>query len=309
MSPHRPGPAFRLAARITLVAACHAAVLGGPLAGAGVGERTALAQPPKGKSTTTTLIQRGSALFDDQAYEESIQTLSAALVRPGASEAEKIEVYRLLAYNFIILKRPDEADASVRGILVVDESFSLPPTESPRFRDFFAAAKRKWVEEGKPGKAAVGNAPALEKTIKMTHSSPPEIPAGSSVKLTGTLDDPDGRVRGVQLAYRTGASGKFLTVAATYTLGEFRATLPGTAVKPPLIEYYLTATDKGGLPLISRGDAATPLRIVVPNEGGAVRSPFLWVPVGLTVAGGAVLAAFFLTRSKGGSTVTVGVRE
>jgi len=305
MSPHRPGPAFRLAARITLAAACHAAVLGGPVA-----QRSALAQPPaKGKSVTTTLIQRGSALFDDQAYEESIQTLSAALVRPGASEVEKIELYRLLAYNFIILKRPDEADASVRGILVVDESFSLPPTESPRFRDFFAAAKRKWVDEGKPGKAAVGNAPALEKPIKMTHTSPPEIPAGSAIKLSGTLEDPDSRVRGVQLAYRTGASGKFITGAATYTLGEFRATIPGLAVKPPLMEYYLTATDKGGLPLSSRGDAATPLRIVVPNEGGAVRSPFLWVPVGLTVAGGAVLAAFFLTRSKGGASVTVGVRE
>ena len=122
MSPHRPGPGYRLAARITLAAACHAAVVGGPVG-------LALAQPPaKGKSVTTTLIQRGSAQFDDQAYEESIQTLSAALVRPGASDAEKIETYRLLAYNFIILKRPDEADASVRGILVVDEGFWLPPT-------------------------------------------------------------------------------------------------------------------------------------------------------------------------------------
>ena len=40
--------------------------------------------------TTTTLIQRGGALFEDQQYEESIQTLSAALLRPGSSEAEKI---------------------------------------------------------------------------------------------------------------------------------------------------------------------------------------------------------------------------
>jgi len=39
-------------------------------------------------ASTTALIQRGSALFDDQQYEESIQTLSAALVRPGTSQQD-----------------------------------------------------------------------------------------------------------------------------------------------------------------------------------------------------------------------------
>ena len=297
MSPLRSRPRF--AARMAIVAACHAAVLGGP-AGA------ALAQG--GKSVTTTLIQRGSALFDDQQYEESIQTLSAALVRPGASDKEKIETYRLLAYNFIILKRAEEADAAVRGIFVIEEGFALPPSESPRFREFFASAKKKWVDEGKPGKV-VGVAPAAEKPIKMTHTSPPQVPSGTQLKLTGAIEDPDGRVRGVQLAYRTGAKGKFVTVAASYTLGEFRATIPGLSVKPPLVEYYITGVDKGGLPLASRGDAATPLRVVVPNENRVLTSPALWVPVGVAVVGGAVATAFLLTRSRGTSTVTVGVRE
>jgi hypothetical protein len=289
----------RFAARLAIVAACHAAVLGGP-AGA------AFAQG--GKSVTTTLIQRGSAQFDDQAYEESIQTLSAALVRPGATDKERIEIYRLLANNFITLKRADEADAAVRGIFVLDESFALPPTESPRFRDFFTAAKRKWVEEGKPGKSA-GNAPPVEKPIKMAHTSPAQVPASTQIKLTGTIEDPDGRVRGVILAYRTGAKGKFNQVAATYAMGEFRASIPTTAVKPPLIEYYLTGVDKGGLPVTSRGDAATPLRVVVPEERSIASSPALWVPLGLAVVGGAVATAILLSRSKGTSTVTVGVRE
>jgi hypothetical protein len=288
-----------LAARLALVAACHAAILGGP-AGA------AFAQG--GKSPTTTLIQRGSAQFDDQAYEESIQTLSAALVRPGATDKEKIETYRLLAYNFIILKRAEEADAAVRGILVLDEAFALPPSESPRFRDFFATSKRTWMEEGKPGKAA-GNAAPVEKPIKMAHASPAQVPASTQIKLTGQIEDPDGRVRGVQLAYRTGAKGKFVLVAATYAMGEFRATIPTAAVKPPLIEYYITGVDKGGLPVTSRGDAATPLRVVVPEERSVASSPALWVPLGLAVVGGAVATAILLTRSRGTSTVMVGVRE
>ncbi len=260
--------------------------------------------------TTTTLIQRGGALFEDQQYEESIQTLSAALLRPGSSEAEKVETYRLLAYNYIILKRTEEADAAVRGLLVLDEKFALPPTESPRFRDFFDATRKKWTDEGKPGKAAVGLAAAQEKPIRMEHASPAQTPAGATFKLIGTITDPDARVRGVQLAYRTGSTGKFITVSGTYSLGQFRTQIPGLAVKPPLIEYYLQAVDKSGLPLTSRGDAAAPLRVVVPG-GGVLTSPFFWVPVGVVVAGGAVLTAFFLTKTSAPTTssVTIGVKE
>jgi hypothetical protein len=292
-----------LSARLALAAACHTAILAGP------GDAS-FAQP-SAKSPTTQLIQRGSALFEDQQYEESMQMLLAALVRPGSTDVEKTEIYRLLAYNYIILKHPDEADAAVRHVLVIDEGFALPPTESPRFRDFFANVKRKWVEEGKPGKPTSA-APVVEKPIRMQHTSPPEVPAGVTIKLTGTVEDPDNRVRGVQLAYRPGAKAPWVTVAASYTLGEFRTNIPGTAVKPPLVEYYVAAVDKNGLPLMSRGDAALPLRIVVPREGGVLTSPALWVPLGLAVVGGAVAAAiFFGTRSKSSptSTVMVGVHE
>jgi tetratricopeptide (TPR) repeat protein len=296
MPPLRSARLGRVAAPILVAAACALA-----------GEAPVSAQ---GK-TTTTLIQRGGALFEDQQYEESIQTLSAALLRPGSSEAEKIETYRLLAYNYIILKRTEEADAAVRGLLVLNEKFALPPTESPRFRDFFDATRKKWTDEGQPGKSAVGLPAAQEKAIRMEHASPAQTPAGATFKLTGSITDPDARVRGVQLAYRTGSTGKFITVAGTYSLGQFRTQIPGLAVKPPLIEYYLQAVDKSGLPLTSRGDAAAPLRVVVPGGGGVLTSPFFWVPVGLAVAGGAVLSAFFLTKSSSSSTstVTIGVKE
>ncbi len=86
-------------------------------------------------------------------------------------------------------------------------------------------------------------------------------------------------------------------------------------MKSPLVEYYVSAIDKGGLPLTSRGDAGNPLRVVVPREGGILASPALWVPIGLAVAGGAAVGIFFLVRSKSQSTgatqttVTVGVHE
>jgi hypothetical protein len=267
------------------------------------------------KSPVTTLIQRAAELFDDQAYEESMQTLSAALLRPGASTKEKIEIYRLLAYNFITLKRTEEADAAVRGLLALDESFSLPTTESPRFRDFFEATKKKWVEEGKPGKAGAtedGGTPKAEEQIKITHTSPAEVPPGTQIKLTGTIDDTKSRVRGVQLYYRAGAKGKFVIVAGTYTLGKFTAQIPAKDVKSPLVEYYLEAVDNGGLPVASRGDAAAPLRIVVPEpqKSSIFASPAFWVPVGVVVVGVAVgvPVGVALLSQKNTATVKVGVK-
>jgi hypothetical protein len=264
------------------------------------------------QGSAAALIQRGGELFEDQRYEESIQTLSAALVRPGLSKQERIEIYRLLAYNFITIKRVDEADSAVRGLLVLDEAFTLPPTESPRFREFFDATRQKWEAEGKPGKVVEGTPPPPEKPVRIFHSSPAQAQMDSAVKLTGTIGDEGGRVKGVQLAYRTGTRGRFVTVPVTYTLGKFRAQIPATSVKPPLVEYYLQAVDQGGLPVASRGDAAAPLRIAVaaPEEGGSVfASPWFWVPVGLLVVGGAVATAVILTSSSDTSTVSIRVTE
>lgn len=265
------------------------------------------------KGGVTTLIQRAAELFDDQQYEESIQTLSAALLRPGSSIKEKTEIYRLLAYNYITLKRAEEADAAVRGLYVLDESFSLPANESPRFREFFDATKKKWIEEGKPGKAgSTGSEPAATNAIKITHASPAEVPPGTQIKLSGSIDDPNGRVRGVQLAYRAGAKGKFVIVAGTYTLGKFNAQIPAKEVKSPLVEYYLEAVDNGGLPIASRGDAAAPLRIVVPEpqKSSIFSSAAFWVPVGVVVVGVAVgvPVGVALLSQKNTATVKVGVK-
>src|SRR5206468_3117905 len=108
---------------------------------------------------------------------------------------------------------------------------------------------------------------------------------------------------GVQVLYRQGSKGRFTAVSATYSLGQFRTQIPWLSVKPPLVEYYLQAVDKAGLALASRGDVAAPLRVVVPQESSVLTSPFLWVPVGLAVVGGAVATAVFLSRSTGTSTV------
>ncbi|WP_394846643.1 hypothetical protein LZC95_04150 [Pendulispora brunnea] len=228
------------------------------------------------------LLGRGRQLFEDQRYEESIQTLSAALLRPNNPDADKIEIYRVLALDFITLNKKEEAESALRGLLALRPDYEFPSSESPRFRDFFTAIRDRWVAEGRPGlvKTSMPQAQVL-----MAHISPAEWPPDRKVTLSVRLSDPQHRVTGVQLLYRTGSRGPFNTVEATMENDLARATIPATAMRPPLVEYYIEGLDSGGLPIVSRGDASAPLRMAVPEP----RARHDWVlPAAI---GGAVLGA------------------
>jgi len=266
------------------------------------------------KQSVATLIKKGQHYFDEQQYEESVQTLSAALMRPGIAKKERIEVYRLLAYNYITLRRDEEADAAVRGLLALDPEFMLPATESPRFRDFFERTRQLWEKDGRPGFEATGQPTVgLQEEVTLKHTSPAQAEAGLDVRITGTVEDPAGEVGKIKLYYRTGSSGKFTTAPVKFAMYRFSAEIPAAAVEPPLVEYYLEAQDNTGLPVALRGDAAAPLRIAVPEGTGVFESPWFWVPVGLVVVGGIIVAAVVATSTDddtaGTSTVTVNVFE
>jgi tetratricopeptide (TPR) repeat protein len=251
------------------------------------------------------LIQTGRSLFEDQRYEESIQALSAALLRPNTPKSDRVEVYRLLAYNYIVLSHREEAEAAVRGLYALQPDFALSASESPRFKEFFAEVKKKWEAEGKPG-LVTEEAPA-PKPVSIKHSSPAQHQQGQELRLTGELDDPGDRVGAVVLHYRSGTQGKFERLEARISNARFRTIIPGASVKPPLVEYYFEVLDDKGLPIASRGDAAAPLRVAVPapQGGGLFSSPWFWTGTGAVVVGG-VIAAVLLTRKSddGGPTPT-----
>lgn len=290
----------RLALPVALFAAVHSVVLSTAV--------PVFAQP-KPAAPQQDLIARGRALFDDQQYEESIQTLSAALVRPNNTKEQRLEVYRLLALNYITLNRKDEAESAVRGLLAQNETYQLPPSESPRFRDFFAGVKTKWEAEGKPG--LVTDAAPPPASVEMAHVSPSQVDRNTDVPLSIKLDDPQGRVYDVKLFYRAGSKGKFLDLTAILAAGVAKATIPKTSVTPPIVEYYFQGFDKGGLPIVSRGDAAAPLRIAVPEPSRGWILPVA-ITGGVLVAGGAIvgiLAAAGAFKGTSKSTVSVSVTE
>jgi hypothetical protein len=245
------------------------------------------------RSRAVDLIQRGRELFEDQQYEVSIQTLSGALVRPNSTKEQKLETYCLLAKDHITLGNSEEAENFVRALLALDPSYELPETDSPRFRDFFAAVRTKWEEEGRPG-ALVDQSAA--KPIALRHRSPSEAPRDSGMVLTAQVDDPDHRVARVKLYFRSGSSGKFSEETTQFdpTAGSVRGLFPLRAIQPPFVSYYLLASDKNGVPVASCGDAEAPLRIPVQD---APKSWVLPVAIGGGVVGvaGVVLGVLALS--------------
>lgn len=265
----------------------------------------ALAQARK---TPQDLISRGRAQFDDQQYEDSIQTLSAALLRPNNTKQQRVDIYRLLALNYITLNRKDEAESAVRGLLALDPEYQLPATESPRFRDFFKAAQQKWEAEGRPGLVKETEPPPAP--VTMQHVSPSQAKPGSDIPLKVTLDDPQGRVYDVKLFYRGASATKFTKEETQFGNSVASGTIPGKVVEPPLVEYFFEGFDKGGLPIVSRGDVAAPLRVAVPAPSKAWLIG-LGVGVGVAVVAGVVIGVLFATGAVGGgnSTASISVFE
>jgi len=260
----------------------------------------------KKKQSVASLIKKGQAHFDEQEYEESIQTLSAALMRPGIDREEKIRVFQLLAYNYIVLNREEEGEGAVFGLLAQDPEYQLPDSESPRFRDFFKKSGDKWEELGRPGLEADE---AAGSNVGIKHSAPAQVDAGVAVRLDGAIEDPDAVVSEVRLHYRTGSGAKYQSAKVKYAMRKFTVDIPAEAVEPPIVEYYIEALDDKGMPLSGRGDAATPLRIAVPEGGGVFTSPWFWIPVSVAVVAAVVIPIVAVSLSTSESTVTVNVFE
>ena len=230
------------------------------------GAPAAAAAPAATRATAKSLLERGRSLYEDQLYEESTQTLSAALLRPDGSEEDKRAIYQYLAFDYIVLGRKDEAEAAARALFVLDPSFTLSTRESPRLLEFFATAKTRWEADGKPGLVEKTTPPA---PIVLRHAAPAQVEEKKSFDVRGTMDDPDRRITSVKLFIRAGTKGRFASRPAAATATTFSGTVPALLVKSPIVEYYFTAYDRTGLPVAARGDAELPLRVAVKEKGGS----------------------------------------
>ena len=106
----------------------------------------------RGQAAQQDLVARGQSLFDDQQYEESIQTLSAA--PSSARTTRRRRSSRSTASSRSTTSRSTGRTRPRAPCAVSSPSspdYALPASESPRFRDFFAAVKKRGRPRGARG--------------------------------------------------------------------------------------------------------------------------------------------------------------
>lgn len=250
-------------------------------------------RPDATRRRDNPLIAQGREQADELRFEESIQTLSAALVRSGNSVDDRIEIYRLLALNYFVLNRPEEAEGAFRSLLALRPDAALGSEVAPRVREFFGEVRQRWEADGRPG---VAQRPAA--AIRIEHRSPAERDPENAVTLQASVSDPDGRMSRLVLAYRQGTRAVYRRIDARRTPRGFTAVIPARDVRPPLVEYYFEAVDVNGVPLAARGDVAAPLRITVAGGDSVLATWWFWTGAAVVVAGAVVLG---IVLASGGS--------
>jgi len=116
------------------------------------------------------------------------------------------------------------------------------------------------------GFSNVASAAALD-TIPpvLTHTPPTIAPPGAGLRLTATATD-NVSVSTVKAFYRPlGSTGNYTPLLMTRITGsQYSAVIPGSAVQPPGVEYYLLATD--GISQVYDATPAVPHQVVVTHQ-------------------------------------------
>lgn len=250
------------------------------------------------------LIDQGIQEYNDLMYEESVNTLSAALMRPGNSNDQLIEIYKYLGLNYLLLEKLDEAGGAFRQLLCIDETWEFDPmTTSPKITTFFNSVKQQWIQEGKPGKAKPAAAP-----VTISHKVPDKGVRNEQINVKFTVSDPDLIISKVSLFVRKGKH--YLEYGATPVAPPaaetvYMATIPGDLVTPPAVDYYLQAVDMAGKVIATRGDADAPLRVTVPGEEkvSVAKKWWFWTIIGVAVAGiaGGIAGGVVASNKNGGN--------
>jgi hypothetical protein len=270
------------------------------------------AQRPRADAAASRLSDVDSAekYYANMDYQNANAIASRALEGAGLTHDQLVRGYRILALTFATLGKEDEAREAFTTLLMMSPDFELDPNLSPKVTGPFLEARGYWRgQSAKPG---------LEVVATM-HSN-------DSARLVITTRDPTHHVANVNLGYRWGGSGPFLT--RPLAIGD------GVTVNVPAspnptesrLDYYVQGLDGKENVLYEAGNPALPKSVVVDapvvalaaapvitnekSSGGGKSiflSPYFWAAAGVVLVGGAV-GTYFAVRPKepGGATLTAG---
>lgn len=239
------------------------------------------------------LVQKGVAAYENLDFPLAIDTLNRALGE-SLTRNEKIVTYRTLGFAYSAVGRADEARAAFAHLLRLDGNAELDRSVAPRVRAIFEEARTQ---------VATGHAEPAEGTAVPT-LHPEILPAhpNEGQPLTITVVHPGGLARELHLFHRVRGEESYSEIRGPGQGDRFSLTIPGSAVHPPALEYYLTAVNDEKVAMARAGTLAEPLSVdVVPlPKRPSHRRALVWGLVGggaLLVAGG-VATALALTLGR-----------
>jgi tetratricopeptide (TPR) repeat protein len=238
-------------------------------------------------------VQKGVAAYEQADFASAIELLKAALDESLTRE-EKVVAFRTLAFAYAALERPNDARAAFARLLHVDSRAELDRSVAPRVRALFEEARAE-VATGR-AEAAAATLPVLRPEVR-----PARALEGRPVAIR--VEHAGGVARAVQLFHRVRGEVRYSEIVAPERGGGFELVVPGSSVRAPGIEYYLTALDEEKVAVARAGSLSEPLVVDV-DAPARPRRPiykraWFWGVIGGVVAAGVIATAVAVATTSG----------
>mgnify|MGYP000137021643 CR=1 FL=1 len=216
-------------------------------------------------------LQQAQKKYKELDYQPMPGLLAEALLQPGLSPADYVEIYRLQGFTYTVLGDVQKARDAYLKLLIIDPGHQLEKGVSPRFRGAFEETKKDFETRG---------------AVTLTHVQPVVSGPSDGFDVEYRLHDEFGRVAAGAARVRAivgGREGGFVNVAlqsAGPRTGDrvFRGRLPDPTASIPgerpsgyFLEYEAAFTNPVGAP-VTVGGAVTSWKLTVgdPNAAPAV---------------------------------------
>lgn len=248
----------------------------------------------------SALVKQGLAAYAALDFARAISLLEQAR-RESLTREEKILTYRTLGMAYVAVGQPGPAKIDFQHLLRVEPTAELDRSVAPKVRAVFEEAK---ADAATSAQAMAPALPTVAPTIE-----PPAPHEGRDVTVHVVY--PGGVARKMSVYFRKPGDAQFArTLVPAAPSGAFDATLPGSAVRAPSLEYHVVLLDDAGASVAAAGSLGQPLTIAVARQKTPLyKRGWFWGVLGGVVAAGAIATTLALTLPRSNTApITVNPR-
>jgi hypothetical protein len=241
----------------------------------------------------SALVKGGLAAYAELDYPRAISLLERACSESLTRE-EKILTYRTLGMAHVALDQPGPAKIHFQHLLRLDPSATLDRSVAPKVRAVFEQAKSE----------VATSALALNPALPMLNATVAPAAPQEGQAVTLRVRYPGGVARRMTLFFRTSGLAAFSRASVDGAPGGlFEATVPGSAVRPPALEYHAVLLDEVGASIAVLGSLGQPRSVgVTAHRKPVYTRGWFWGVLGGVAAAGALAAGLAAGLPRGNNT-------